>query len=137
MASAVIPQHAFSQPPEQGGDRGRGAPDPQRFWGPEKVSVQFVNQKSLSRRAKPFLETVGPESPFLLPHPHPTRLGSAWLIYQSAHLGVWEHFFSGGSENKESTCDAGDMGSIPESGDGKGYPLQYSGLDNPMDRGAW
>ena len=121
------------------GTGGGGAPDPQHFWGPEKVSVQPVNQKSLSRRAKPFLETVGPESPFLLPHPH--QPGLARLIHQSAHLGLWEHFFSGGSENKESTGDAGDMGSIPESGrspgDGKGYPLQYSGLDNPMDRGAW
>ena len=38
---------------------------------------------------------------------------------------------------KESTCHAGDLGSIPElersPGEGKGYPLQYSGLENPMD----
>ena len=38
---------------------------------------------------------------------------------------------------KESTCNAGDPGSIPGSGrspgEGKGYPLQYSGLENSMD----
>jgi len=37
--------------------------------------------------------------------------------------------------------NTGDMGSIPESGrssgEGNGYPLQYSCLGNPMDRGAW
>ena len=49
--------------------------------------------------------------------------------------------FPGGSDGKESTCNAGDLGSIPGSGrspgEGKGYPLQYSGLENSMDRGAW
>ena len=46
--------------------------------------------------------------------------------------------FPGGSAGKESTCNAGDLGSIPglgrSSGEGNGYPLQYSGLKNPMDR---
>ena len=41
----------------------------------------------------------------------------------------------------ESTCQAGDTGSIPESGrsseEGNGNPLQYSCLRNPMDKGAW
>ena len=43
--------------------------------------------------------------------------------------------------SKESACNAGDVGSIPGSGispgEGIGYPLQYSCLENPMDRGAW
>ena len=50
------------------------------------------------------------------------------------------HIFSGfpsGSAGKESTCNVRDMGSIPglgrSPGEGKGYPLQYSGLDNSMD----
>jgi len=43
--------------------------------------------------------------------------------------------FPGGSDGKESTCNAGDPGLIP--GEGNGYPLQYSCLENPMDRGAW
>jgi len=42
---------------------------------------------------------------------------------------------------KESACNAGDPGSVPGSGrspgDGNGYPLQYSCLDNPMDRETW
>ena len=47
----------------------------------------------------------------------------------------------GSSESKESACNAGDLGSIPESGrspgEGNGNPLQYSCLENSMDRGAW
>ena len=43
--------------------------------------------------------------------------------------------------SKESACSAGDLGSIPglgrSSGEGNGNPLQYSCLENPMDRGAW
>ena len=42
------------------------------------------------------------------------------------------------SGGKESTCTAGDLGSIPRSGrspgEGNGNPLQYSCLENPMDR---
>ena len=42
-----------------------------------------------------------------------------------------------GSAGKEFTCNVGDLGSIPElgrsPGEGKGYPLQYSGLENYMD----
>ena len=45
--------------------------------------------------------------------------------------------FPGGSAGKESTCNAGDLGSISElgrsSGERKGYPLQYSGLEKSMD----
>ena len=44
-------------------------------------------------------------------------------------------------EHKESTCNAGDPGSIPALGRSPGgvhgNPLQYSCLENPMDRGAW
>jgi len=45
--------------------------------------------------------------------------------------------FPGGSADKESTCKAGNLGSIPglgrSPGEGKGYSLQYSGLENSMD----
>ena len=45
--------------------------------------------------------------------------------------------FPGGSDGKESSCNAGDLGSIPglgrSPGEGKGYPLQYGGLENSMD----
>ena len=47
----------------------------------------------------------------------------------------------GGSDGKASACNAGDLGSVLGSGrspgEGDGYPLQYSCLKNPMDRGAW
>ena len=50
-------------------------------------------------------------------------------------------FFPGGSDGKESACNAGDPGSIPglgkSPGEGNGYPLQHSCLENPKDRGAW
>ena len=49
--------------------------------------------------------------------------------------------FPGGSDSKESACNVGDPVSIPRSGrspgEGNGNPLQYSCLENPMDRGAW
>ena len=45
--------------------------------------------------------------------------------------------FPCGSAGKESACNSGDLGSIPGlgryPGEGKGYPLQYSGLENSMD----
>ena len=49
--------------------------------------------------------------------------------------------FPGGSDGKESACNAGDLGSIPGSGrspgEGNGNMLQYSCLQNSMDRGVW
>ena len=48
---------------------------------------------------------------------------------------------NGGSAGEESACNPGDLGLIPglgrSPGEGKGYPLQYSCLENPMERGAW
>ena len=49
--------------------------------------------------------------------------------------------FLGGSDGKQSAHNAGDPGSIPGlgkfPGEGNGYALQYSYLENPLDRGAW
>ena len=49
--------------------------------------------------------------------------------------------FPCGSAGKESACNAGDLGLIPgvgrSPGEGKGYPLQYSGPENSMDWGVW
>ena len=54
---------------------------------------------------------------------------------------VLDRGFPGGSDGKESACNAGDLGSSPGSGkspgEGNGYPLQYVCLGNPMDRGTW
>jgi len=41
--------------------------------------------------------------------------------------------FPCGSAGKESACNTGDLGLIPGLGKGKGYSLQYSGLENSMD----
>ena len=56
--------------------------------------------------------------------------------------GVTIHIgFPGGSDGKASAYNAGDPGSISESGrssgEGNGHPLQYSCLENPKDGGAW
>ena len=49
--------------------------------------------------------------------------------------------FPGGSDGKESACNAENLGLIlglgRSPGEGNGYPFQYSCLGNPMDRGAW
>ena len=54
---------------------------------------------------------------------------------------MWGLGFPGGSDGKESVCTAGDPGSVPglgrSLGEGNGYPLQYSFLENCMDGGAW
>ena len=46
--------------------------------------------------------------------------------------------FPGGSDGQESACNEGDLGSVPQMGispgEGKGDPLQFSGLENSMDR---
>ena len=51
-------------------------------------------------------------------------------------FGRWN--YSGGSDSKESACNAGDLGSIPgwgrSPGEGNGNPLQYAYLGNPMGR---
>ena len=67
-------------------------------------------------------------------------LKSKHCLHTSEHLNP-EKSFPGGSGGKESACNAGDLSSNPGSGrspgEGNGNPLQYSCLENPMDRGAW
>ena len=64
-------------------------------------------------------------------------------IYPSALLIKTEQndCFAGGSDGKESACNAGDLGSIPglgrHLGEGNGNPFQFSCLENPVDRGSW
>ena len=57
------------------------------------------------------------------------------------HIGTLYIGFLSGSLVKNTSANAGDLGSIPElgrfPGEGNGNPLQYSCLENPMDRGAW
>ena len=70
-------------------------------------------------------------------HTHCTYVSFlVFKLYYSCIMG-----FTGSSAGKESTCKAGDSGSIPElgrsHGEGIGNPLQYSCLENSMDREAW
>ena len=61
------------------------------------------------------------------------------LVSGIYNLQSTQHF--GGSDGEESACNAGDPGSIPglerSPGEGNGNPLQYSCLENSMDRAAW
>ena len=75
------------------------------------------------------------------------------IVSQGPHLQVpfhcefglqhefWEDAVHGGLVVKNLSASAGDAGSIPglgrTPGEGEGYPLQYSCVENPMDRGAW
>ena len=68
---------------------------------------------------------------------------SIWLtdfssLFQTAAV-ITE--YAGGSDGKESAINAGDLGPIPWSGispgEGNGYTLQYSCLENSMDKGSW
>ena len=65
----------------------------------------------------------------------------AWEDLMSSFIVLSTRVLPGGSEVKVSACNTGDLGSIPGSrrspGEGNGNPLQYSCLENPMDRGAW
>ena len=63
------------------------------------------------------------------------------LIGDFGHVTETLVGFPGGSDGKESICNAGVPGSIPGSGrspgGGHSNPLQYSRLEDPMDRGTW
>ena len=64
-----------------------------------------------------------------------------YLERYSLYIFIWCKCFPGGSDGKRSICNMGDLGLIPgleiSPGEGNGYSLQYSGLENSMDRGAW
>ena len=65
---------------------------------------------------------------------------SSVMLRASLVISIYLIGFPGGSDGKESACNAGDPGSIPKlersPGEGNGYPLQYSCLQNSMDRRA-
>jgi len=70
-----------------------------------------------------------------------------YTVYMCTHvcLKLWSSSLTlelpGGSDGKEYACNAADPDSVPglerSPGEGKGNPLQYSCLENSMDRGAW
>ena len=62
------------------------------------------------------------------------------LQHHSSEASILQHF-SGGPEVKESACNVGNPSLVPglgsSPGEGNGYPLQYSCLENSMHRGSW
>ena len=77
----------------------------------------------------------------LPPYSCPHVLRQSLRPVDSTHSEFGHGGFPGGSDNKESTCNAGDLSLIPGSGkspgEGNGYPLQYTCLENTTGRGAW
>ena len=63
------------------------------------------------------------------------------MSFKKSNLNSCNVGFPGGSEGKPSTCNAGDpgliLGSGKSPGEGNSNALQYSCLENPMDREAW
>ena len=101
---------------------GQGTSVNDKRWARQKASLIAQLVKNLPAMQETLVQFLGQEDPLEKNRlPNPVFLG-----------------FPCGSAGKESTCNVGDLGSIPglgrSSGEGKGYPLQYSGLENPMDR---
>ena len=81
------------------------------------------------------------------PFPHhlaPGNQYSTLILYEFDFYfqdSTYKWGFPGSPDDKESACNEGDLGPIPglgiSPGEGIGYSLQYSCLENPMDRGAW
>ena len=70
-------------------------------------------------------------------NPTHRRLGAGEEVLVSGYFPASDTGFPGGSDSKESACNVGDLGLIlglgRSPGEGNGYPLQYSGLENSMD----
>ena len=97
------------------------------------LSAEFSRQEYKS--GLPFPPPEDPPDPGV----EPVILGL--LQWQVDSLPLCHSGFPGGSEGKESVCNAGDLGLIPglgrSPGGGHGHPLQFSCLENPMDGEAW
>ena len=132
-----------------------------------QASLSITNSRSSPRLTS--IESVMPSSHLILCHPlllmppippsirvfsNESALHMRWPKYWSFSFSIipsksiLEFFyllntmsFPDGSDGKESACNAGDLGLIPESerspGEGHGYLLQYSCLENFIDRGTW
>ena len=70
------------------------------------------------------------------------RVGQTEQLNNNNSVQLYDHVgFPGGSDGKESACNAGGLGSIPGlgrfPGEGNSHPLQCYGLESSVDRGAW
>ena len=100
------------------------------------LSLQFSRQEYWS--GLPFPPPRDLPDPGIKPT-SPTAPALAGMSFTTESHG--KPLGAGGSDCKESAGNAGDPGSIPGlrkyPGEGNGYPLQYSFLENSMDRGTW
>ena len=98
------------------------------FPSPGDLSHPEIEPESLALQADS-LPTEPPGKPYI-------SIDLNICIYVYINIG-----FPSDSVGKETTCNAGDSGSISgcerSPGEGNGNPLKYSCLENPMDRGAW
>ena len=123
-------------------------------WSCSVMSDSFATPWTIAYQAPPSMGFSRQEywsrllflSPGHLPNPglepeSPT-LQADTLSFEPPGKPLWYHFLNGlgfpdSLAGKESTCNVGDLVLIPGlerfSGEGKGYPLQYSGLQNSMD----
>ena len=86
----------------------------------------------------PITSSVKPCLPlFLVVRDHVCFLTTPFFVFHIKESVLYYRGFPCGSAGKESACNVEDLGSIPglgrSPGEGKGYPLQYSGLENFMD----
>ena len=115
---------------------------PLPFWAPSRVQDHILPHLTLLFT---FSTLDHPAGSILKHHCDVTLLLKAITPPPTARLqnqsSSYPLGFPGGSDGKESACNAGDLDSIPglrrSSGEGNGYPLQYSCLENSMGRGAW
>ena len=107
--------------------------------GQQKNKYNSVSPKlGCNKNTKPVITFENPDA-------YQNYLGIFWKIkilrYSFFSPGMFLMSFPGGSEVKVSARNAGDPGLIPglgrSPGEGNGNPLQYSCLENPMERGAW
>ena len=104
--------------------------------------ISHFTDKQLCKKVMTFIKDQGPRGIYIyikttcLLQPLGTHVVYTFWFFL---LGIWD--FPGGSDGKASVYNTGDPGLIPGSGispgEGNGNPLQYSCLENPMDRGAW
>ena len=105
-----------------------------RLWRVASREIQSSSQKWLRGNSSLYLHLSenGEEIHFIIYH----RFTSNF-----SYVAIFSFGFPGGSVVKNSSVNAGDMGSIPRlgrsPGEGNGNQFQYSCLGNPMDRGAW
>ena len=121
-----------------------------RKWQPTPVFLpgKFQGQRSIGRLQSIRLQRIGHN----LMTKHTTyTYTKIFYLYIYTHIHIYTYIdryyiytymgFPDGSDSKESACDARDLdlvhGSGRSPGEGNGYPLQHSCLENPMDRGAW